>query len=107
MLTLGWLLALSRGSNWKFKFDLRAKLRIASVSGTFSMTMSGTPSLAGVAASGGAPAGWAGVVVAWAGAGGPICGTGPGLAGCASAGFWSAGLASAGFASAGFGCAGV
>src|SRR5437868_7531180 len=45
MLIVGWFEEATRGSNWKFKFDCRAKLRIASVKGTSSMTIRGTVSL--------------------------------------------------------------
>src|SRR5262249_10138940 len=44
MLTLGWFDAEIRGSNWKFRPAWRARLRMASVNGTSSMTMSGTGS---------------------------------------------------------------
>src|SRR5688572_3528111 len=53
MLTLGWLDEVTRGSNWKLMFDWRARLRIASVNGTSSITISGTAS-SGLAAAGGA-----------------------------------------------------
>src|SRR6185503_10473227 len=59
MLTLGWLDAEMRGSNWKFNPAWRARLRMASVSGTSSMTISGTGSsgLAAGASAGAPPAG--------------------------------------------------
>src|SRR5262245_28370690 len=44
MLTLGWFEEVTRGSNWKFRFDWRARFRMASVSGTSSMTINGTVS---------------------------------------------------------------
>ena len=44
MLTFGWFDVVTRGSNWKFRFDWRARLRMASVSGTSSITINGTVS---------------------------------------------------------------
>src|SRR5207247_6425996 len=50
MLTLGWFEEVTRGSNWKFRFDWRARLRMASVNGTSSITIKGTTSSGLVAA---------------------------------------------------------